>query len=360
MRGNDVNVTEMVLHSGRKHVHSVGSEETSGRTGEESDVEYCSGDEGGSQDNGSESSASEEQEEGHRKGYGVKGKGLVGEVKRRSTSDKREDERTEHAVDVDIRHRCALDVICALNDQLSDIQKEAVRGMLVMGAMEERVCRERQRQRTAQKDVRIYRNYVSVLLELCRVNNTIEKVVMFKRLYTFLVVSGLLFARGAGGAAWDLVHVVEDVDGVGDYNWAEAIIPVIEVRDDERRMQIRREPYGSYVRVVCCAVDKVRKKRAALAKEKEGHAVTKKVLAKLKEAVTMKTAVDDIFEFARLQELHSTDDALERPAIAEEGTNIDIFVPDVRGEVDRASPSSPVQWSDVAETIAAGESVPSE
>ena len=73
-----------------------------------------------------------QQEESYRKGYGVKGKAKakVAEVNRRSTSDEREDERTEHAVDVDIRHRCALDAICALNDQLSDIQKEAVRRMV--------------------------------------------------------------------------------------------------------------------------------------------------------------------------------------------------------------------------------------
>jgi len=50
----------------------------------------------------------------------------------------------------------------------------------------------------------------------------------------------------------------------------------------------------------------------------------------------------------------------ERPAVGEEGTNTDIFTPAVEGEVNRASPSSPVQSSDVAETIGAGESVPLE
>ena len=68
----------------------------------------------------------------------------------------------------------------------------------------------------------------------------------------------------------------------------------------------------------------------------------KKELAELKEAVAMKTTVDDILEFARLQGLHSTDDVLERSAVPEEETNTDIFTPDVRGEMDRASPSSPV------------------
>ncbi|KAJ8447907.1 hypothetical protein Cgig2_012042 [Carnegiea gigantea] len=213
---------------------------------------------------------------GHRKGFRVKGKGKVEEVKRRSRNDEREDGGREQGVDMDIRHRCALDIICALNDQLLDIQKEAVRGMVLSsvveseskcfklgrrevlfshfdvallmgfpatrkriafersdggsgvdevlnGAMEEHVCRERQRQRTAQKDVRIDRNYVSVLLELCRVSNTVETLAFFKKLYTFLVVGGLLFPQCAGGVAWDLVHIVENVDGVGEYNWSEAV-----------------------------------------------------------------------------------------------------------------------------------------
>ena len=47
------------------------------------------------------------------------------------------------------------------------------------------------------------------------------------------------------------------------------------------------------------------------------------------------------------------------PVVGEEGTNTDIFTPDVRVQVDREPPSSPVQSSDVAETIAVGESVPS-
>ncbi|KAJ8429907.1 hypothetical protein Cgig2_025337 [Carnegiea gigantea] len=218
-------VSEIVLRTRRKHVHSTGSEETSGQTGEESDPECRSGDEGGCQDNGSESSASKEvsssssdhmkrelrlkkrhdvrsegqREMGRRKRYGVKAKGKVGEVKGRrfpATGKRIAFERSNGGSEVE---------------------------QVLKGAMEERVCRERHRRRIAQKDVHIYRNYVSVLLELCRVNNTVERVAMFKKLYTFLVVSRLLFPWGAGGAAWDLMHVVEDMDGVGEYNKAEAV-----------------------------------------------------------------------------------------------------------------------------------------
>ncbi|KAJ8420215.1 hypothetical protein Cgig2_021429 [Carnegiea gigantea] len=87
---------------------------------------------------------------------------------------------------------------------------------VLKGARQRRVSSERQRRRIVQKDMRIYKNYVSVLLELCRVNNTVEIV-------TLLVVSGLLFPQSAGGVAWDLVHIMEDVDGVREYNWSEAV-----------------------------------------------------------------------------------------------------------------------------------------
>mgnify|MGYP001037933063 CR=1 FL=1 len=64
---------------------------------------------------------------------------------------------------------------------------------------------------------------MSVLLEFCRVNNIVEKVALFKKLYMLLVVSELLFPRCAGGVPWDLVHIMEDVDRVGEYNWSEAV-----------------------------------------------------------------------------------------------------------------------------------------
>ncbi|KAJ8432832.1 hypothetical protein Cgig2_008546 [Carnegiea gigantea] len=149
------------------------------------------------------------------------------------------------------------------------------------------------------------------------------------------------------GVAWDLVHIVEDVDGVGEYNWAEAMweflvhmmeerqvkmwsmkklqingfamirqrIPVIEVRGDERRVEvvealIALEDYSAYVEdaqgVISVkeqlqrARDALRKEREALTKEKEAHTVTEKEQAELKEAVAMKTAVDGILEFARI------------------------------------------------------------
>ena len=36
----------------------------------------------------------------------------------------------------------------------------------------------------------IYRNSVSMLLELCRLNSTVEKVGAFRKLYALLAISG--------------------------------------------------------------------------------------------------------------------------------------------------------------------------
>ncbi|KAJ8422969.1 hypothetical protein Cgig2_002580 [Carnegiea gigantea] len=297
----------------------------------------------------------------HRKGLGVNRKGKVEEVKRISRNDEREVGGREQGMDVDIKHRYTLDTICALNNQLSDIHKEAVREMrelpfshfdvalltgfpatgkcvtfersdggseveeVLKGAMEECVSRERKRQRTAQKDVRIYRNCVSILLELRRVNNIVEIVALLKKLYTFLV-----------------------------------IILVIEVRDNERRVEavetfITSEEYNAYVEDAQRARDALRKEIEAHAKEKKAHAAMKKKLDELKEAVALKTAVEDILEFARMQRFNSTADAPGITAVCEERTNTDISSRNARVQVDPLSR----RLRDVADTMAAGESVSS-
>jgi len=82
-------------------------------------------------------------------------------------------------------------------------------------AMDEHVSQEGQRRRTVDKNMHIYRNYVSILLEQCRRHNTVETVGLFRKLYTLLVVSGLFFPQCAGGVTWDLISMVKNVDGMG-------------------------------------------------------------------------------------------------------------------------------------------------
>ena len=58
------------------------------------------------------------------------------------------------------------------------------------------------------------------------------------------------------------------------------------------------------------ARDALKKEREAHAREREAHAATKKELVQLKEAAQLRTTVEDILEFARLQEsLSGAEDA---------------------------------------------------
>jgi len=70
---------------------------------------------------------------------------------------------------------------------------------LVMAAMEERLEKEWQRRRGDRTDSRIYRNYVAVIIELCRQYSPGDSIPMFRKLFSLLVLSGLFFARTAGG-----------------------------------------------------------------------------------------------------------------------------------------------------------------
>ena len=70
---------------------------------------------------------------------------------------------------------------------------------VVKASMDNYMSRERARQRTGHADMRMYRNYVSGIIELCKQNNTLERLGLFTKLYALLVMSGLLFPRIAGG-----------------------------------------------------------------------------------------------------------------------------------------------------------------
>jgi len=85
---------------------------------------------------------------------------------------------------------------------------------LVMATMEARLETERQRRRGDRNESRIYRNYVAVMIELYRWHNTVDRLPIFRKLFSLLVVSGLFFPRSAGGVAWELIDLVEDVGGL--------------------------------------------------------------------------------------------------------------------------------------------------
>jgi len=70
---------------------------------------------------------------------------------------------------------------------------------LLTAAMEEQLQTEQEWRRIGEMGMRIYRNYVSVLIDLCQRHNTLESVAIFRKLYTLLVLSGLFFPRCTGG-----------------------------------------------------------------------------------------------------------------------------------------------------------------
>ena len=61
---------------------------------------------------------------------------------------------------------------------------------------------------------------------------------MWLKLYTWLVLSRLLFPRAVYGAAWELQRYVNDVYGMSHYTWAEAVMRcmVYSFHDMQRRL----------------------------------------------------------------------------------------------------------------------------
>lgn len=69
----------------------------------------------------------------------------------------------------------------------------------------------------------MYKNYVSVIFDPCKENNTPERLGLFMKLYSSLVMNGLLFPCTAGGVAWKLIEMIEDVNNMAEYNWSQAV-----------------------------------------------------------------------------------------------------------------------------------------
>ncbi|KAJ8433894.1 hypothetical protein Cgig2_004616 [Carnegiea gigantea] len=109
---------------------------------------------------------------------------------------------------------------------------------VIKPAMDDHLSRERSRQRTGRSDVRLYRNYVSVIVELCNQNNTPERLNLFRKLYS-LVMSGLLFPRTTDSVAWELIGMTEDVEGMGEYNWLAAMWSFLEEAIEDTKQKIR-------------------------------------------------------------------------------------------------------------------------
>ena len=73
------------------------------------------------------------------------------------------------------------------------------------------------------KKRRFFRSYISAMASVCAENNREDRVGLWVRIYAVFILSGVLFPRIPYGAAWRMLHYVEDIEGMGQYNWAEAV-----------------------------------------------------------------------------------------------------------------------------------------
>ncbi|KAJ8420054.1 hypothetical protein Cgig2_006341 [Carnegiea gigantea] len=187
-------------------------------------------------------------------------------------------------VDVVLRHRCTLEAVCCFNAELEQVQRSAMEEIMwrpvlkympfvkdrhltksfkvgsievyftvyvvalptgpptagkqvtfeqgkgacevedvIKATMDDHLSRQRSRRCTTHLDVKLYRNYVSVTVELCKQNNTPRMLGLFRKSYSLLVLSGLLFPRSVGGVVWELIGKTEDLKGIGEYNWSTTI-----------------------------------------------------------------------------------------------------------------------------------------
>ncbi|KAJ8452972.1 hypothetical protein Cgig2_014735 [Carnegiea gigantea] len=101
---------------------------------------------------------------------------------------------------------------------------------------------------------RFFKNYVNVMMELCEENAEADRVGIWLRLYAFIVVSGVFFPRTPYGAAWSLLHYVDDVDCMGQYAWAEAIWEVVVESIEDTQKKLARGLF-SEVMYICVGVN---------------------------------------------------------------------------------------------------------
>ncbi|KAJ8434758.1 hypothetical protein Cgig2_019683 [Carnegiea gigantea] len=87
-------------------------------------------------------------------------------------------------------------------------------------------------QRRLGKKRRFFRNYMSTMAALCEENSEDDQVGLWVRIYAFMILSGVLFPRTPYEAA------CEDIEGMGQYNWAKAVWRVVvdTIEDTQRKL----------------------------------------------------------------------------------------------------------------------------
>ena len=77
--------------------------------------------------------------------------------------------------------------------------------------------------RAGTKDNRVCKNFIAAMMYLCEQNDGEEQLELWLKLYTWLVMSALLFPRGVYGAAWELDQYEDNVQGMSRYAWPKTV-----------------------------------------------------------------------------------------------------------------------------------------
>ena len=88
------------------------------------------------------------------------------------------------------------------------------------------------------KKVRYFRKYVNSMASLVQEFNGEDQVGIFLRLYSWLVLSGVLFPRSPYGANWHMLGYTDVSEPLGQYAWAEVVWrdAVQTVEDTQRKL----------------------------------------------------------------------------------------------------------------------------
>ncbi|KAJ8428681.1 LOW QUALITY PROTEIN: hypothetical protein Cgig2_006355 [Carnegiea gigantea] len=83
-----------------------------------------------------------------------------------------------------------------------------------------------------------FKHYGNVMSELYEENAEKDRVGIWLRPYAFIILSGMFFPRTPYGAAWSLIQYANDVEGIGQYAWAEAIWRVVvdTIEDTQKKL----------------------------------------------------------------------------------------------------------------------------
>jgi len=65
---------------------------------------------------------------------------------------------------------------------------------------------------------------------------------MWLQIYAFFILSGVLFLRTPYGAAWSLLHYVEDMNAMREYAWAEAVWRVLVETIEDTQKKLSESP----------------------------------------------------------------------------------------------------------------------